>query len=120
MLRIRYGHPMRENRHRRLVKLLSWIALGSVSASVSRAATLSGTFDSITKGSSVPLTAEGPVDWVHWGLYTESSLDRKSGVTPLISDFTLLDATNGYSYVYQFADNWNGYNWSDGTPTTSI
>src|SRR5206468_3247773 len=59
-------------------------------------------------------------DWVHSGLYTGTSPDRKAGVAPLISDFTLLDATNGFAYVYQFADNYNGYAWSDGTPSAAV
>src|SRR6266568_1231783 len=84
------------------------------------AASLSGSFASIPQGANVNLTVEGPIDWVHWGLYTETSLDRKAGVTPLISDFTVLYATNGYAFVYQFADNYNGYSWSDGTPTLSV
>jgi len=83
-------------------------------------ATLTGTSTSVPQGTNVNLTAVGPLDWVHWGLYTETSLDRKAGVTPLISDFTLLDSTNGFAYVYEFADNYNGYGWSDGTPTLSV
>jgi len=82
--------------------------------------TLTGSFVAIPQGTSVDLTIFGPIDWVHWGLYTETSLDRKAGVTPLISDFTVLYATNGYAFVYQFADNYNGYSWSDGTPTLSV
>ena len=97
--------------------LVSIVMLAAISA---RAANLTGSFDPIPQGSSVDLTAAGPVDWVHWGLYTETSLDRKAGVAPLISDFTILDATNGYAYVYQFADNYNGYSWSDGTPSGAV
>src|SRR5437660_9442870 len=82
--------------------------------------TLTGSFLAIPQGTSVDLTVFGPVDWVHWGLYTETSLDRKAGVTPLISDFTVLYATNSYAFVYQFADNYNGYSWSDGTSTLSL
>jgi hypothetical protein len=37
-------------------------------------------------------------------------------VAPQISDFTLRDATNGFAFIYQYADNYNGYSWSDGTP----
>jgi hypothetical protein len=81
---------------------------------------LSGNFSSITAGTAVNLTSEGEIDWVHWGLYTESSLDRKAGVVAQISDFALLDNTNGFASVYQFADNANGYSWSDGTPTISV
>src|SRR5947207_11493999 len=97
--------------------LIAVLMLASISA---RPASLTGSFEPIPQGSSVDLTAAGPVDWVHWGLYTETSLDRKAGVAPVISDFTLLDATNGFSYVYQFADNYNGHAWSDGTPTASV
>src|SRR6266853_2787089 len=82
--------------------------------------TLTGSFVAIPQGSSVDLTVAGPIDWVHWGLYTETSLDRKAGVTPLINDFMVLYATNSYAYVYEFADNYNGYSWSDGAPTSSV
>ena len=96
------------------------VAILLVTGFSARAASLTGSFDSIPQGASVNLTVEGPIDWVHWGLYTESSLDRKAGVTQLISDFTILYATNAYAYVYQFADNYNDYSWSDGTPTASV
>ncbi len=81
---------------------------------------LTGVFASIVPGSAVDLTSQGEIDWVHWGLYTESSLDRKAGVVAQISDFTQLDATNGLSYLFQFSDNANGYSWSDGTPTAAV
>ena len=55
-----------------------------------RAATLTATFSNVTAGANINLTAEGEIDWVHWGLYTETSLDRKAGVVPQISDFVLL------------------------------
>jgi hypothetical protein len=84
------------------------------------AASLTGSFASIARGADVNLTVAGPLDWVHWGLYTENSVNRKVGVTPLISDFTLLQGTNGYTYVYEFADNYNGYSWSDGTPSSTV
>ncbi len=84
------------------------------------AATLTGSFSSIPKGTVINLSAAGPVDWVHWGLYTATSLDRKAGVTPQISDFIPLDNTNGGVSIYQFSDNYNGYAWSDGTPTATV
>jgi len=84
---------------------------------LAQAGILSGSFANVTPGSNVNLTVLGPIDWVHWGLYTEGSLDRKDGVVPQISDFTLLDSSNGFAYVYQYADNNHGYSWSDGTPT---
>jgi hypothetical protein len=81
---------------------------------------LSGAFSNVAPGEVVNLTAEGEIDWVHWGLYTETSLNRKAGVLPQISDFTLLDAPFGFAYVYPFSDNANGYTWSDGTPTPGV
>jgi len=82
-------------------------------ASQIRAATLIGKFTPIPTGTDVNLTVEGPLDWVHWGLHTDSSLDRKAGVTPQIPDFTPIK-DNG---PFQYADNYNGYSWSDGVPT---
>src|ERR1043166_1843903 len=81
---------------------------------------LSANFASIPAGTVVNLTSEGEIDWVHWGLFTETSVNRKAGVVPQLSDFTLLDNTNGYAYAFQFADNANGYSWSDGSPIASV
>src|SRR5215510_5431846 len=78
-----------------------------LAAGYADAATFTVDFSTITQGTSVDLSVQGPLDWVHWGLYTESSLDRKAGVSPSISDFTVLYSTNGYAFVYQFADNYN-------------
>lgn len=63
----------------------------------------------------VDLTAEGRADWVHWGLLSESSVNRKAGVARQISDRALL----GSEPAYRFEDNANGYTWSDGTPTAT-
>jgi hypothetical protein len=83
---------------------------------------LNGSFNTIPSGTAINLTAAGPVDWVHWGLHTYTSLDRKTGVTPQISNFSLLSNgnSNAFSFVYQYSDNPNGYSWSDGTPNSSI
>jgi hypothetical protein len=77
---------------------------------------LSGKFTPVPTGIDVNLSVEGPLDWVHWGLYTDSSLDRKAGVTPQIPDFTPIK-DNG---PFQYADNYNGYSWSDGFPTQCV
>src|SRR5947209_8256985 len=63
---------------------------------VVRTATLTGTFTPVPQGSVVNLTADGPADWVHWGLYTQSSLDRKFGVLPQIPDFKPIGSTGPY------------------------
>jgi len=85
--------------------------------------TLSGSFSSIAVGSSVNLSVVGKLDWVHWGLYTDTSLNRKAQVAPMISDFNVLgDWTCPTCFLgyYQFNDNWNGYTWYDGAPVRSV
>jgi len=86
----------------------------------SRAATLSGSFQSIPAGSNVNLSAIGKLDWVHWGLYTDTSLNRKGSVSPQISSFTLVGDSNSFLAAYQYADNFNGYSWYDGAPVASV
>jgi hypothetical protein len=98
---------------RHLLALTVWLVC---SLSPVRGATLVGSFTPIATGTNVNLTAEGPLDWVHWGLVTESSLNRKAGVTPQIPDF----APIGFNGPYRYADNFNGYSWKDGTPTSSV
>ena len=68
-----------------------------------------------TAPTSVDLTSEGTADWVHWGLADETSVDRKNGVTPQISNFSRLGTVN------TLRCSTNGsitYAWSDGTPNT--
>jgi Bacterial Ig domain len=84
------------------------------------AGTLTGTFSPIATGSNVDLTAVGKLDWVHWGLYTADSLDRKASVTPQIGNFSLVGNPIDYQENYQYADNANGYTWHDGTPVASV
>jgi hypothetical protein len=64
----------------------------------------------------VNLTLEGAADWVHWGLITESTINRKAGVAPMISTFSIV----GSGPAFQFFDNFNGYTWTDGTPRAGI
>src|SRR6266568_3284397 len=87
------------------------------------AGTLNASLSTLPSGAIINLTAAGPVDWVHWGLYTDTSLDRKGGVAPQISSFNPVynsSDSNAYAFVYQYSDNPNGYSWSDGTPTASV
>ena len=63
------------------------IALGFCRVPFVNGTTLTGTFTPVPRYTNVDLTAEGRLDWVHWGLITDSSLDRKAGVTPQIPDF---------------------------------
>jgi hypothetical protein len=85
--------------------------------------TLNPTFGTVPGGTIINLTAAGSVDWVHWGLYTDTSLDRKAGVTSQISNFIPLYNTgdsNAYVFVYQYSDNPNGYSWNDGNPNAIV
>src|ERR1043166_3912988 len=103
--------------------LLVLIFISGLISQPTHAGTLSGSPSSIPRGSVVNLSAAGPLDWVHWGLYTDSSLDRKAGVNPLISDFSVVydnGDSNAYAFAYQYGDNYNGYSWSDGAPTASV
>ncbi len=62
----------------------------------------------------VNLTTEGASDWVHWGIYTGDSVDRKTGVVPQIGDATLIGGP-----AYSFGDNATGFTWTDGSPNVS-
>ena len=75
------------------------------------AGTLTGT--QTTAPSAVNLTAEGTLDWAHWGLNTKSDFDHKASVTSQISDVTATGT------VDQFPDAVVGYSWIEGTPTAS-
>ncbi|MEM7220376.1 MAG: putative Ig domain-containing protein [Pseudomonadota bacterium] len=63
-------------------------------------------------GQTINLTNEGPTDWVHWGLGGNSAIDRKSGVTAQISNFTIIGDANPTSSGAIDAD----YAWNDGIP----
>jgi len=78
------------------------------------AAMLTGSFSPVATGSNVDLTLAGKIDWVHWGLGTASSINRKWGVPGLISDFSSVGT--GSVDIYQYSDNYNGYTWHDGWP----
>lgn len=78
---------------------------GSLSPSVGNAA------------STIDLTAQGSADWVHWGLSTASSVNRKSGVTPQIGTITTLGSS---ARRFQASGNSRStYNWTDGAPQGS-
>jgi hypothetical protein len=68
----------------------------------------------------VDLTAIGKLDWVHWGLYTATSIDRKASVTPQISNFTVLGDTNDFLAAYQYSGNSNSYSWYDSSSVTVV
>jgi hypothetical protein len=63
----------------------------------------------------VDLTAEGTLDWTHYGLTVGSAVNRRSGpsVTPMIQ----ATATDP---VFSFGSFASRFSWSDGTPTAAI
>jgi len=62
------------------------------------------------------LTPEGTLDWVHWGLRTVGEVDRKSNVQPQISSYSLIGSGTAQRDGYYSS----AYDWSDGTPVTSV
>src|ERR1051326_3261701 len=106
-------------------KLKRLLALAMVSgvwlATPANGGTLVGSVANVATGTSIDLTAAGPVDWVHWGTYTEFASDRKAGVTPQIGSWTSVGSDNkGDVFIYQYSGNSNGYTWFDGVPATMI
>jgi hypothetical protein len=86
------------------------------------AGTLTGTFAPIATGSNVNLTLSGKHDWVHWGLYTEASINRKNCAALKIGTLRAFSDTNnplGFVQQYQLSDHANGITWFDGTPTSA-
>jgi hypothetical protein len=79
------------------------------------ATTLNGSFAE-QNGDVYNLTTQGQLDWVHWGLNAPTEVDRKSGVQPQISTYSLV----GNGTVQRDSTNSGAYNWSDGTPTASL
>ncbi|MBV9768587.1 MAG: hypothetical protein JOZ32_03360, partial [Bryobacterales bacterium] len=71
---------------------------------------LTGAGNSAT--SAFNLTTEGTTDWIHWG---DPALNRKSGVTAQISNYTIVGSGQPISYTNDLRP----LSWTDGTPTTS-
>jgi hypothetical protein len=57
------------------------------------------------------------LDWADWGLTQPTDFNDKVGVTSQIGDYIPIGASQ-LDY-YQFANNAQGFTWTDGTPTSS-
>ncbi len=66
----------------------------------------------VSSSAAVNLTTEGTVDWVHWG---DDNLNRKAGVTPQLSTYSLVGGGSANTY----SNDPRPMSWSDGTPTAS-
>ena len=83
--------------------------------------TITGTFSTVAPGSNMDLTGMGKSDWVHWGLYSSSSINRKSEVQGQISDFTTFgNLPESVVPAYQYSDDFSGFTWEDGTPVSGV
>jgi hypothetical protein len=60
------------------------------------------------------LSNEGSSDWVHWGLSSENSVDRRAGSIPAITAEAL-----GPNILHQYNDNHVTFDWSGGSPTAN-
>jgi hypothetical protein len=105
----------------------SSVTISAINASGTGQATLTLTIDPQSTGggslsgsgaaggvSTVNLTAEGTDDWAHWG-FNGMGIDHKSVSGSAVNHIT---ETQGGSLL-QYANNANGYSWSDGTPTVN-
>ena len=83
---------------------------------------LSCTYATLAPNSVVSLTTNGPQDWVHWGLYTETSVNQKFGVQSEMGQLTPLAApgSNSFVFVYQVTDLAHSYSWTDGKPERRV
>ena len=75
---------------------------------------LTGSFTAVPAGTNINLTAMGPVDWIHWGQFTEFAYDRKVVPTNLISDFTILGNPSAAQGPFQLSTLSSGHSWQDG------
>ena len=64
-----------------------------------------------TPGATVDLTAQGVLDWAHWGLNLPTDFDDKGGVTSQISNYIPVGTSADY---YQYGGNAQGFTWTDG------
>jgi len=105
--------------NKRFDKFVFFFAVGflfsSVSVQIAHGSALSVSFSGLPAGTMEDLTADGALDWAHWGLTTTNSFDHKNGVPNLIGNYSVV----GLNPVQQTNDVGVGYSWSDGTPTAS-
>jgi hypothetical protein len=79
------------------------------------AAILTGSVSPIP--ANVNLTAEGPIDWIHWGLVTENDINRKATGLSQISDFSTIGSGTS---VVRLTDSPSKYSWFDGSPNPTV
>lgn len=102
-----------------VARVLLWALLlgfGTV-ANASVVARLDASIATPPPSSTFDLSAEGSADWVHWGLASATSVNRKSGVTPQIG--SLLQVGGSAVSWTKAPSTRMTWVWADGTPTAS-
>ncbi|MDB6018594.1 MAG: C-terminal target protein [Pedosphaera sp.] len=87
---------------------------------IANAATLTGSFTALPAGTNINLTDLGPVDWIHWGQFTEFAYDRKVVTVGAIGDFTILGNPIPADGPFQRSDLSGGYSWRDGLQNSFV
>jgi hypothetical protein len=82
--------------------------------SLASSATLTGNFTAHSAGASIELTDLGPVDWIHWGRFTEFAYDHKAVGTTAISGFSILGNPLSSEGPFRRSDLSPGCSWQDG------
>src|ERR1051326_49756 len=81
----------------------------------SYAATLIGSFVPLPSATNIDLSAEGTLDWAHWGLMSPTDFNHLNSTNQFIGDYALIGS--------QFASQANSYpnacSWTNGTPVAS-
>ena len=100
---------MKSNRNRSILLAClagAWLFVGHATAG-----TLILTRTQTTTATSFDLSAEGDLDWAHWGNYIVTDFDHRAGVTSQISNYTPV-GTGSYG---QYSDDVTQCSWVDGS-----
>jgi hypothetical protein len=92
-----------------------------VTVTVNNAGNLSGSVQAAPD--TVKLTAEGVIDWAHWGVENTESFNQKNGATQRIGDYSPVGTINasriGGAEPNNDGDSRAAFSWSDGDPTST-
>ena len=95
------------------------------SSSVLSAATLTGSYQNLGPAT-INLSAEGTLDWGHWGLWNEWTYNHKYGVAQQIKySFITVEGYPGWPgpYLIPYGERYGGltpFSWTDGMPTPAV
>ena len=81
----------------------------------SYAAALSGSFVPLAPSSAVNLSAEGTLDWAHWGLTSPADFNHLAGTNQIISNYNVLGSQFA-AWANSFP---NACSWTNGAPVAS-